>query len=147
MMWVESDGGRAAAGYKGTARDCFVRAVCIAGGLDYQTVYDIVTDAAKRERSSSRKLGRSSARDGVHRATARRVLADMGWAWTPTMQIGSGCRVHLRSDELPPGRLVCALSRHFTAVADGVVYDTHDPTRGGSRCVYGYWEAPGEARL
>jgi hypothetical protein len=57
----------------------------------------------------------------------------------PTMQIGSGCRVHLRADELPAGRIICQVSRHLCAVIDGVVYDTHDPTRDGTRCVYGYW--------
>jgi hypothetical protein len=55
------------------------------------------------------------------------------------MFIGQGCKVHLREGELPMGRLVVNLSKHFTAVIDGVVYDTHDPTRDGTRCVYGYW--------
>jgi len=31
------------------------------------------------------------------------------------------------------------VSKHLTAVIDGVMYDTHDPSRGGSRCVYGYY--------
>jgi hypothetical protein len=55
------------------------------------------------------------------------------------MKIGSGCNVHLRADELPSGRLVCLVSRHAVAVIDGVIRDTHDATRGGSRCVYGYY--------
>ena len=55
------------------------------------------------------------------------------------MFIGSGCKVHLRNDELPAGRLIVCLSRHYTAVIDGVIHDTHDPSRGGTRCVYGYW--------
>jgi hypothetical protein len=25
-------------------------------------------------------------------------------------------------------------------VIDGVVHDTHDPRRGGTRCVYGYYQ-------
>jgi hypothetical protein len=58
------------------------------------------------------------------------------------MQIGSGCRVHLRADELPGGRLVVALSRHSTEVIDGVIHDRHDCSREGTRCVYGYWRAP-----
>ena len=37
------------------------------------------------------------------------------------------------------GRLVVSLSRHWTAVIDGVIFDTHDPSRRGTRCVYGYW--------
>ena len=55
------------------------------------------------------------------------------------MSIGSGCRVHLRADEPPPGRLIVKISRHYTAVIDGVIPDTHDASRGGTRCVYGYW--------
>ena len=52
---------------------------------------------------------------------------------------GSGCRVHLRPGELPKGRLVVAVSKHYTAVIDGTVHDIGDPCRGGTRCVYGYW--------
>jgi hypothetical protein len=55
------------------------------------------------------------------------------------MQVGSGTKVHLRDGELPMGRLVVAVSNHVTAVIDGVVHDTHDPSRGGTRAVYGYW--------
>ena len=58
------------------------------------------------------------------------------------MQIGSGCTVHLRADELPPGRLVVSVSKHLTAVIDGVIHDTHDCSRRGTRCVYGYWQPP-----
>jgi len=45
------------------------------------------------------------------------------------MTIGSGCRVHLTDGELPSGRLVAALSKHYTAVLDGVVHDTYNPQR------------------
>jgi hypothetical protein len=58
------------------------------------------------------------------------------------MTIGSGCRVHLRADELPGGPIVARTSRHFVAVIDGVIHDTHDPSRGGDRCVYGIWARP-----
>jgi hypothetical protein len=65
-------------------------------------------------------------------------LSELGWVWTPTMTIGSGCQVHLRADELPPGRLICKVSKHLVAVIDGVIHDTHDPSRDGARCVYGF---------
>jgi hypothetical protein len=45
--------------------------------------------------------------------------------------------VHLHPDDLPKGRLIVAIST--TVVIDGVLRDTHDCTRGGKRCVYGYW--------
>ena len=31
------------------------------------------------------------------------------------------------------------LGNRITAVIDGVINDTYDPSRGGKRCVYGYW--------
>jgi hypothetical protein len=34
------------------------------------------------------------------------------------------------------------VSRHAVAVIDGVIHDTYDCSRGGKRCVYGYWRLP-----
>lgn len=146
MRWTYDDGGRAAAGYQGIARDCGTRAVAIATGRDYQEVYDRFNELAKRERRGKRKGGQgiSSARDGIFVQTMHRYMQEIGWEWTPTMHIGSGCTVHMREDELPSGTLVLRVSRHYCAVVDGVIRDTYDPSRDGTRCVYGYWKA-GEA--
>jgi hypothetical protein len=43
---------------------------------------------------------------------------------------------------MPSGRLVVRLSRHLTAMIDGIVHDTYDPRREGTRCVYGWWSQP-----
>lgn len=142
MNWVYDDGGRAAAGYKGSTGDCVTRAIAIATGLPYQAVYDALNVEAKsnpiRSRRSAKRIRNSSARTGVFRKHSDRFLDELGWVWTPTMQIGSGCQVHLRADELPPGRLICKVSKHLVAVIDGVIHDTHDCSRNGTRCVYGY---------
>lgn len=141
LPWRYNDGGRAAAGYRGQAGDCVVRAVAIASGMPYVEVYDLVNLVAQAERPR-RGRKRSSARTGVFRGTARKTMERLGFRWTPTMGIGTGCKVHLRKGELPMGRLVVALSRHVCAVLDGVVMDTGDPGRDGTRCVYGYWSKP-----
>jgi len=141
------DGGRAAAGYRGKAGDCVVRAIAIAAQRPYQEIYERVNRAATRERTGKRKRGISNARTGVYRGSIHRVMQELGWEWTPTMQIGSGCTVHLRADELPAGRLVVSVSKHLTAVIDGVIYDTHDCSRRGKRCVYGYWREGPRARV
>jgi len=144
--WVYDDGGRKAAGYTGDTGDCVCRAVAIATGLPYQQVYDAINESAEIERPGARRGRqrgrRSSARTGVFKQTTRKFIEALGWTWTPTMTIGSGCTVHLRADELPPGRLIVSVSKHLTAVVDGVVHDTHDPRRDGTRCVYGYWSRP-----
>jgi hypothetical protein len=140
MKFVFNDGGRKLAGYKGSAGDCVVRSICIATGLPYQAVYDAVNEAALGERTGKRKRGKSNARTGVYKGTFKKFMQSLGWVWTPTMHIGSGCTVHLRSNELPPGRLVVSVSKHVTAVIDGVIHDTHDCSRCGTRCVYEYWQ-------
>lgn len=62
------------------------------------------------------------------------------------MSISSGCQVHLKASALPQGPLLVKVSRHLTAVIDGVLYDTHNCSRGGTRCVYGYFSQPQHIR-
>jgi hypothetical protein len=142
VRWVYDDGGRVAAGFKGEAGDCVVRAAAIATGLPYSEVYALVGELAKRERPRKGR-SRSSARNGVNKATERRLLERLGGKWHPTMGIGTGCTVHLRTGELPGGRLVAVVSGHSVAVVDGVIRDTYDCSRDGTRCVYGYWTFEG----
>lgn len=142
MRFVQHDGGRSEAGYQGRAGDCVARAVAIAAELPYQQVYDRLAEGNATQRRSSRSGPRSkSARNGVHthRKWFKDYMTELGFRWVPTMVIGSGCTVHLRDGELPPGRLVVSVSRHMAAVIDGVLHDTYDCTRDGTRCVYGYW--------
>lgn len=143
MEFKRNDGGREAAGYKGDTGDCVCRAICITTGLPYQQVYDVLANgnATQRKSKHSKKKQSKSAANGI---TTRRkwfndYMTSLGFVWHPTMQIGQGCKVHLRSDELPAGRLVVNVSKHFTTVIDGVLNDTYDCSRDGTRCVYGYY--------
>lgn len=153
MPFVYDDGGRAASGRKGYAGDCVCRAVAIASGRPYDEVYRALAAGAGQERKTR---GRS-AREGIFttRQWFKRYMVGLGFTWTPTMRIGSGATVHLVAGELPMGRLVVSVSRHYTAVIDGVVRDTLNSQRStfwygadgaveriSERCVYGYWTAP-----
>lgn len=134
LPFRENDGGRAAAGFRGQAGDCVTRAIAIALDLPYRQVYD---ELAERMAESGEAR---SARNGIPRPIYERYLAEHGWEWVPTMKIGSGCTTHLRRGELPDDmRLIVRLSKHICAVVDGVIQDTNDPSRGGTRCVYGYF--------
>jgi len=140
VPFVYDDGGREAAGFKGKTDDCFCRAVSIAFEMPYQEVYDLINEVAKRERKSKRKSSKSSARTGVYTATAKRVMEQLSCRWVSVMGIGTGCKMHLCNGEVPSkGRMVLRLSKHFCALVDGEIHDTHDPSRDGTRCVYGYW--------
>lgn len=145
--FVQDDGGRSAAGFKGRTGDCVARAIAIATGLDYREVYDELSRRQKefskgRSRKAKAARGKSSAREGVFREVYQSYLADLGWEWVATMKIGSGCQVHLRPEELGEGRtgrIIARLSKHICAVVDGAIHDTYDPSREGTRCVYGYF--------
>lgn len=139
LPWVFADGGRAEAGYRGRTDDCACRAIAIAAQMPYQEVYDLITAEGLVERPRGRQT-RSHPRTGVFAATMRRLLDRLGATWTPTMTIGSGTTVHLAPGELPDGRLIARVSKHFAAVIDGTLYDTHDCCRDGTRAVYGYWK-------
>lgn len=170
MQFIENDGGRRAAGFKGNAGDCVCRAIAIASGRPYKEVYDALAhgNANQRVTRRSKKAGRKSARNGIYVRCKwfKDYMATLGFKWTPTMGIGTGCQVHLHDGELPMGRLVVSVSGHYTCVINGVVHDMHNPQRdwhrmdfnGASssndprvthsiqrRCVYGYWRLAGSA--
>lgn len=170
MKYKYNDGGRDNAGYKGHAGDCVARSIAIATGKPYKEIYDRLAEGNANQRASKRTPKRNkSARNGINvkRKWFKDYMDELGFQWFPTMQIGSGCKVHLTDGELPHGRLVVSISKHYTAVIDGVIHDTHDPQReiyctrpndgkplkpnetlnpGNNmigwierRCVYGYW--------
>lgn len=140
--FVYDDGGREKYFYAKNVGDCVTRAIAIATEQDYQVVYDALNELAQFERRGKRKRGISSARNGVYKRTEHQYLDTLGWQWTPTMQIGSGCKVHLRAEELPKGRIIAQVSKHLVAVIDGVIHDLSDCSRDGTRCVYGYYSKP-----
>lgn len=134
-----NDGGRAAAGYRGKAKgDCGARALAIVAQMSYVEACALVNEYAEQERPRG-KNKRSNAQTGVWVDTMKKILRDLGFIWTPTMGIGTGCTIHLTASELPAGRLLVRTSRHYTSMVNGVIQDAYDPSREGKRCVYGYW--------
>lgn len=130
MKYQYNDGG------SGTNKrgDCVVRAIAIATEQPYAEVRDRINYLADEVHFDG-----SDAAHGVHKTLIKDYLQSLGWKWTATMGIGTGCKVHLRDGELPMGRLIVSVSLHSCAVIDGVLNDTHDCSRNGTRCVYGYW--------
>jgi hypothetical protein len=148
MEFIENDGGRKAAGYKGYTGDCVCRSIAIITGKPYKEVYDALNVLSESKKLGHKKIKTaygtsykkvSSSRTGVVRKVYDEYLTSLGYKWIPTMGIGTGCRVHLCSGELPNGRLIVRVSGHITAVIDGVINDTYNCSRNGRRCVYGYY--------
>ena len=76
-----NDGGREAAGFKGSAGDCAVRALSIVTGREYNEVYKTVGEFCKLEKPSKSRRGISSPRKG----------ARMGWHYESRPR-GNGSR-------------------------------------------------------
>lgn len=154
LSFAYNDGGRAESGFRGDVGDCVVRAIAIATGLPYIKVYQDLKQRNK-EYAETRRTRRaktllrkgSSPRDGNFREIYEEYLKDLGWTFTPTMGFGTGCTVHLRKDELPSGILICRVSRHLVTVIEGEINDTYNPSRGGTRCVYGYYRKEAQSEL
>jgi len=146
--FIYNDGGRLKAGFKGKSGDCVCRAIAIAIGKPYAEVYAELSNGNATQRKGkyeSKSTGKLSASLGIttSRKWFKKYMESLGFVWTATMKIGQGCKVHLRADELPKGRLVVAVSKHYVAVIDGVINDIYDCDRDGSRCVYGYYTLKG----
>ena len=131
MEYIYSDGGRKNY-FKGVARDCVCRAITIATGRDYMEVYQ------------SMKKAIGSPRNGVF--TSKKPFKDWmkanGFEWHPCSGIGWKTSVHFIKGELPKGKMVCSVAKHYVAVVDDVVYDTWDSRYNSFnelRRIYGYW--------
>jgi hypothetical protein len=126
MTFKYNDGGRKAAGFKGTAKDCGTRAMAIALGLDYSAVYK---ELAQANATSGRA---KSARNGVMKDVYAEVLKRYGWVWKQAPKF-EGRKA--RCSDLT-GVVIAKQARHLVAVIDGVANDSWDCTR---KMVYGYW--------
>jgi len=131
---IEDDGGRSEAGFKGQAGDCVTRAIAIVTERPYAEIYSELAQFMKDNGQAK------SARNGIPTPIMKAFFKNQGFEWTATMSIGSGTTVHLRADELPHGKIIARVTGHVCAVIDGIIHDTHDPSRGGTRAVYGYWK-------
>lgn len=131
MEYIYSDGGRSNY-FKGVANDCVCRAIAIASGRDYKDVYQ------------SLKKAIGTPRNGVF-TTSKKFKDWMilnGFVWVPCSGKGCTTSVHFINGELPQGRMVCSVAKHYVAVINNVVYDTWDSrynSWGELRRIYGYW--------
>lgn len=144
-----NDGGREAAGYKGKTGDCVCRAICIITGLPYQEVYDRLANGNATQRRGKREGSKAGVKTAARGIDTKRkwfdeYITSLGFEWVATMKIGQGCKIHLKADELPKGKLIVNVSKHFTTMIDGIINDTYDCSRGGTRCVYGYYKYNGQ---
>lgn len=127
--YIETDGGRAAAGFKGHTGDCGVRAMAIALGLDYKDCYKELAQAHKE------CTGEKTARKGIHKSIFNDVIRKYGWVWHSAPKFNGR---KARAIDMPKGPVIAQMRNHYAAVIDGTVCDSWNST---NKMVYGFWSA------
>ena len=123
IQYVNYDGGRMAAGYKGkNAGDCIVRALAILTGNDYKRVYMDVAHVNKI------KGGKRSARDGVSDKVWKAIFADYDLV---KIKLPPGPRPTYSEAYEQYGNCIVTTNRHACAIVNGTLRDTFDGR--------GYW--------
>jgi len=125
--FVYNDGGRSEAGFK-TQTDCGIRAVAIACDISYKDARGILKKAAKNG-----KQGNGQIANGIYKEDLNTALETLGFKWSPAPKFEGRKAKHY---DLPKGKVIAKMSKHFVAVIDNVIHDTWDSSE---KMVYGYW--------
>ena len=126
-MYNYNDGGKKEAGFK-SDQDCGIRAVAIACELSYNEARSILKQAAKNGKMGSRQISK-----GIYKEDMSFALRGLGWTWMPAPKL-EGRKA--RYKDLPKGRVIARMAKHYSAVIDGEIHDTWDCSE---KMVYGYW--------
>ena len=143
MEYIYNDGGRSNY-FKGSTRDCVVRAIAIASDMDYKEVYDLIHQRQKewanksRSKAALRCRKNPSPRAGVWKQVYIPIIEELGFRWVSTCEVGSSDRTYLSrsGSTLPKGTLIVKTRRPLQCVKDHILYYTHSSF---GNMVYGYW--------
>lgn len=136
LEYIYNDGGRSVAGFSSqSVRDCVTRAIAIATGRDYRTVYDEINkigwDVGGRA---------NAARLGVPYEAFEAYMRQIGWQYVP-MPTTSSKRVNLVSLAPIEGTVIIDLKGHAVASVEGVLHDSYNTleSKYARRIVQGYF--------
>lgn len=140
LPWQCHDGGRKAAGYKGTTRDCVVRAIAIVTGEPYKSVYKELHALAKANPmwGQRRDPKKCSPRYGVYEKHSSAFLASRGWKWVPVDDLVPNAGDDDTFPDLGKYAII-NIPQHFMAIVDGVVLDQWSPSGWRRPQVLGAW--------
>ena len=139
FAWQYDDGGRRAAGYKGSTRDCVTRSIAIASGLSYAEVYYSVNQLAK----DGKKERYGNARTGVSQIAYVPLIKSLGFI-EQTVESGSAIKI---GDIPSEGTFIVHIQRHLTVVCNGVIHDTFNPSKDGTAKIIHLWKKEGKTPI
>lgn len=125
-----NDGGRAAAGYKGSTGDCLVRAIAIVTELPYKEVYKFVADTMGEygfTRSGNAYTARKGRKPGYRKVYGKTVqdniLKRLGFV---KVKLPKGPRPSYTTAYETYGDCLVTTMKHISAIKDGHLQDTGD---------------------
>lgn len=118
-MWIRDDGGRTAAGLRGRAGDCVVRALAVVADIPYRQA---MTTLTQWTRTPTR---------GARVGAALEALRGLGWRVHSVVGLAPvTVQEFVESPSLATGRYLlltrCDAGAHLVGVRDGRVHDTWD---------------------
>ena len=116
--YTRDDGGREAAGYKGSAGDCVIRAFCILTGADYRTAYKEFANA-----NHWLADGPKSGRRGIAKTAYESVFKAHG---LKKVKLPKGPRPTYSEAYERYGDCIVSTRGHLCAIVDGDLRDTFD---------------------
>ena len=123
-----TDAGRSEAGFK-TQGDCGIRAVAVACGLTYLESRKLLQEHARKGKQGNGTISR-----GIYKDDMDSALRSIVWVCRSAPKFhGRKARYY----DMPRGRIIVRMARHYAAVIDGTLHDTWDSRH---KMVYGYWE-------
>jgi hypothetical protein len=126
-MYKYDDGGKSETTLKG-ASDCGIRAVAIACEISYMDARHLL-----KEFSNKGKLGSRAISNGIYKEDMEATLSSLGWSWRSAPKFeGRKARYY----DMPRGRVIVRMAKHYAAVIDGNLHDAWDSSQ---KMVYGYW--------
>lgn len=127
MTYVFNDGGRVKAGFK-SQTDCGIRAMAIACNIPYNEARKYLKEASKNGRKGSGAIA-----TGIYKEDMEAALKKFGFVRKSSPKlVGRKARYY----DLPKGRIVAHMAKHFAAVIDGELHDSWDSS---NKMVYDYW--------
>ena len=127
MSYTYNDGGKSSTSLKSNT-DCGIRAMAIACSIPYMEARQHLKTASKNG-----KMGSGAISDGIYKEDIGQALKEFGFMWQSAPKL-SGRKA--RYSDLPQGRIVVRMAKHFAAVLDGELHDSWDSSE---KMVYGYW--------
>lgn len=107
---------------------CGVRALVLATGIEWTEAERLLRHCCKNGKAGNGALSR-----GIYKEDYNACLEFLGYKWVAAPKFeGRKARAH----DLPPGKHIASMAKHYCCVIDGDVYDTWDSS---DKMVYGYW--------